>query len=84
MPQTKKRKERTNDQVIEDSMPQTKMCKPREENLAVAAKIDNRMELERETVKEIVERLLRRKERQVVNRFQRVDRNSGSPVRRKK
>ena len=47
-------------------MPRTKMSKPREENLVVAAKINNCMELERETVKEIIERLLRRKERQVV------------------
>ena len=65
VPRTKKRKDRTNDQVIEDSMPRTTMSKPREENLVVAAKINNRMELERETVKEIVESLLRRKERLV-------------------
>ena len=68
VPRTKKRKERTNDQVIEvveDNMPRMKKSKPRKEKLVVAAKIDKRMELGRETVKEIVERLLKRKERQV-------------------
>ena len=69
VPRTKKRKERTNDQVIEvveDTMPWTKKSKPQKEKLVIAAKIDKHMESERETVKEIVERLLRQKERQVV------------------
>jgi hypothetical protein len=56
-------KKRTN--VVEDTVPRTKKIKPRKENLA-AAKIDKHMEVERETVKGIVERLLRKKQRQVI------------------
>ena len=52
--------------VVEDTVPQTKKIKPRKENLVVAAKIDKHMEVERETVKGIVERLLSKKQRQVI------------------
>ena len=69
LPHTKKRKEWTNDQVrevVEDTMLRMKKIMPWKENLVVVAKIDKHMELGRETVKGIVERLLRKKERQVV------------------